>query len=68
MAREIFAIKSSAILAASYDETSQELEITFSGGRTFTLYNVPPDVAHGLRDAPSAGRYFHDHLKGQYDG
>lgn len=57
---------SSSLHAAAYDADTRDLDLTFSNGRTYTLRNVPPDVADGLSAASSPGSYFNSNLKGQY--
>lgn len=59
-------INSSAISLSEYDDETQTLTITFSNGQSYDLTGVPPDVAQGLVDADSPGRYFNTRLKGLY--
>lgn len=44
------------------------LEIEFSSGKRYTYKNVPETVYRELMAAPSAGRYFHYHVKSIYSG
>lgn len=60
------ALNSSAIAWVDYHPLSRTLEITFQSGRTYTLRGVPAHHYTGLLNAASAGRYFNDHLRGNY--
>lgn len=64
--RVSFNLMSTAIFGGSYDEETQELDLSFSNGRTYTLHNVPKTVVEELKDAPSAGTYFRERMKGRY--
>jgi len=66
MSKVPFGLLSTAIFGGSYDEETQELDLSFSNGRTYTLHNVPKEVVEGLQDAPSAGNYFRERMKGRY--
>ena len=60
-------VSSSHIDAVLYDPSSQQLHIRFQNGSEYTYYDVPADVAQALTDAPSAGSYFNDAIKGRFD-
>lgn len=49
-----------------YNETTQELLITFSGNRTYTFYDVPQDVYLNFLNAPSKGKFFNTEIKDRY--
>ncbi len=66
MVKTPFNLMSTAIFGGSYDEATQELDLTFSNGRTYTLHNVPKTVVDELQEAPSAGRYFRERMRGRY--
>lgn len=57
---------SQALASADYDESRQELSITFKSGRTYTYRSVPPDVYEGLVSASSPGSYWRNSIKDQY--
>lgn len=57
---------SSAISDASYDDETQELNVTFNSGQTYTFRGVPAEIYDGLISASSPGRYYHQNIKGQY--
>lgn len=59
-------LQSTSLRSATYDPDTQDLDITFKTGMTYTYEKVPQDVFEGLRDAPSAGQYFHANIKGVY--
>ena len=66
MSKVPFSLMSTAIFGGSYDEETQELDLSFSSGRVYTLHNVPKTVVEELQDAPSAGNYFRERMKGRY--
>ena len=57
-------LSSSCISWVTYDAGTMQL--TFRGGRSYTLRGVPVHHYHGLLNASSAGRYFNTYLKGRY--
>lgn len=60
------ALASSNLNAFRYAEETGELTIRFTNGRTYTYFDVEPDVAAGLAGADSAGSYFWRNIKDQY--
>lgn len=59
-------LRSSNLVGYEYDAERQELKITFHSGRTYTYGSVPQDIAEGLGQADSPGRYFNNSIKGVY--
>lgn len=59
-------VNSSAIHAVDYDESSLQLEITFTSGGTYTYYGVPKWKYLGLINAASVGAYFNEHIRDQH--
>jgi KTSC domain len=57
---------SSNLVQSHHDKDSQELAIIFHGNRMYRFKGVPPDVAHGLETAGSAGHYFNTKIRGHY--
>ena len=57
---------STAIARGSYDTDTQQMELAFTSGRTYTFENVPEHVWEGLCSARSAGSYFASQIKGVY--
>lgn len=59
-------IRSTAIVSASYDEATQEMDVTFTNGRTYTHPGVPSSVFESLQRASSPGSYYNQNIKGVY--
>jgi KTSC domain len=59
-------LASSNLSAMRYDEETRLLQIRFHSGRSYDYKDVPADVADGLKQADSAGRYFNSSIKGVY--
>lgn len=57
---------SSNLSAMRYDEQTHLLQIRFQSGKTYDYKDVPADVADGLKQADSAGKYFNSSIKGVY--
>ena len=66
MATITFDLASTFLSRATFDDETGDLDVSTNSGKTYTFRNVPQSVVEGLRDAPSPGTYFHDHLKGRY--
>lgn len=63
---ERVAINSSNIKEAGYDPNSNTLELLFSDGRVYQYFDVPPSIYADLINAPSAGRFFHESIRGSF--
>lgn len=59
-------ISSTAISGATYDDETEEMEITFTSGQSYTFNGVPKSVFEGLEQAGSPGQYYHQNIKGRY--
>lgn len=57
---------STAIRAFSYDDAAEALEVVFTTGRRYVYAGVPAEVAAGLGEAASRGRYFNAHIRDRY--
>lgn len=57
-------VASSVIKAVEYDEDVAELDITFTGGKTYRYRNVPVEIYAELVEAKSKGQFFNDNIKG----
>lgn len=55
---------SSAISVAKRDE--ERLTITFSSGGKYYYDYVPSEIIDGLWNAESAGRYYHENIRGKF--
>ena len=60
-------IDSSAIASVGYDRDREELEVEFRSGNVYRYASVPEKVYEELLQASSKGRYFGEHIRGQYD-
>lgn len=60
-------ILSSNLKSAGYDEKERVLEVEFTNGTRYRYTDVPPAVYAGLLQAGSAGTYFHQNVRGQYN-
>lgn len=58
--------QSTALSFAEYDTESEQLEITFTSGQSYTFERVPQNIFEALRDAGSPGSYYHQNIKGRY--
>jgi hypothetical protein len=59
-------LSSSNLSAYNYDPDTQLLTIQFVSGRSYDYKNVPQDVADGLGQADSPGKYFNSNIKNVY--
>jgi KTSC domain len=59
-------LSSTALLSATYDSETQDLQITFANGGTYDFHGVPPEIVDGLENAGSAGKYYHQFIKDRY--
>lgn len=66
MAKLSKALNSTAISMVEYDDQSQELDVTFSNGRTYTHYRVPKSEYDALTTAGSAGSYYAANIRGKF--
>ncbi len=60
-------VSSTAINSVSYKHAAQELYIEFNTGHVYRYDGVPRKTLRNLLRARSVGKYFHQHIKGQYD-
>jgi hypothetical protein len=56
------------VVAAGYDAEKKILGVQFASGTVWHYGSVPYDVAAGLFDAPSKGRFYAQHIKQHYPG
>ena len=57
---------SSVIRAWSYDEADARLDVTFVSGKRYSYHGVPEQVAQGMRNALSRGRYFNREIRDNF--
>jgi hypothetical protein len=58
--------QSTAILEGTYRRDSQELQVVFRNGSSYTMLGVPPDLWEGMCNAASPGSYFNVNIRGKY--
>ena len=59
-------LTSSTIEAMRYTPDTGVLEIRFKSGGTYSYADVPQEIASGLAEADSPGKYHHANIKGAY--
>ena len=59
-------VNSSDIGAIGYDATTQTLEIDFHATGRYRYFSVPQEIFDQLRQTPSPGKYFLQHIKGRF--
>lgn len=64
---ERFDFNSSNLSTAEYDDITNTLRIRFNAGGIYEYYGVPQVVVNELRQAASAGSYFHEFIRERYD-
>lgn len=60
-------LASSSIASVGYDGEAAALELAFHSGGVYRYDDVPREVYEGLLRADSKGRFFHDHVRGEFD-
>lgn len=61
-------VASTMLNGVSYDSETSQLYVQFKNGSTWEYDDVPAEVADGLTAGGSAGSFFHNQIKDQYDG
>lgn len=59
--------KSSNVQSHAYNPETQDLDVTFHGGRSYRYHGVQPDTAAGLDKAQSKGSFLHSSIIGTHD-
>ena len=59
-------VNSSNLCCIAYDQPNMTLTIQFRDGSTYDYFNVPRFVFDELLNAPSKGRYLHQHIKERF--
>jgi hypothetical protein len=57
---------SQAIKSYAYDESRNEMTVTFATGRGYVYALVPPDVFAAFQDAASKGAFLNQHIRDRY--
>jgi len=63
---EMIQVRSSAIRAVGYDQSTRRMRITFEQGDSYDFGGVPLHVYDRLMSASSKGAYYNDHIRDQY--
>jgi hypothetical protein len=66
MPRLTHSFQSTAIQSAAYDTETNELEVTFVNGGTYTHEGVPEQVWDAFTTDRSAGSYYARQIKGRF--
>jgi len=61
---DTFTLRSTAISGGTYDDETETLTLDFVSGGSYDFEGVPKAVVEGLKAAPSAGKYYHQVIKG----
>jgi hypothetical protein len=59
-------MRSTNVIAVTYDPSSSTLGVEFTGGRLYEYDDVPSTVYEGFARSASAGRYVHEWVRGRY--
>ena len=60
-------INSSCIEAFEYDTITEKLSVIFKGGRkAYDFEGVPEEVIAKWFEAPSAGKFYNENIRGRY--
>jgi hypothetical protein len=63
---KLIELKSTNLKAAGHDPATGTLKVQFHNGAVWEYQGVPADVAGGLLEASSPGKYLYEHIRGQY--
>ena len=58
--------ESTALKHCDYDDENNTLEICFHSGGTHRYKDVPKTVYQALKESKSAGKFFHQAIRGKY--
>lgn len=59
-------VASSAISRADYNAAARELHVTFTSGRAYSYFGVPPEVYFQFMRATSQGQFFNALIRDRY--
>jgi lysyl-tRNA synthetase class 2 len=59
-------VGSSMMNRIDYEESTKELDITFTSGKTYRYLDVPPEIYGALVDADSKGQFFNEYIKNEF--
>jgi len=58
---------SSAIASIRHDSKEKILTVSFNSGSSHDFANVPDEIFDAMKVSDSAGKYFHQNIKGKYN-
>lgn len=59
-------VQSSNVDQIGYDDSTQELHVTFKNGGHYVYHNVPEHLFEGLKNAASVGSFLNREIKSSY--
>ena len=59
-------VTSTNLVSVGYDSESATLEVEFASGTVYQYFDVPEAVFQGILEAPSAGQFHAENIKGVY--
>jgi hypothetical protein len=59
-------VESSMMSRVEYDESTRELDVLFTSGKTYRYFDVSPDLYAGLLEAESKGQFFNEEIEDIY--
>lgn len=60
-------VNSSTIVSIAHDPETEEMEVAFKSGKTYSFRGVSAQKFDNFRLAPSPGKHFHQHFRGNPD-
>jgi hypothetical protein len=60
-------VQSSMMTFVKYDDDANDLDITFTSGKTYRYLKVPAEVYEWLLDAESKGEFFNNNIKDEFN-
>ena len=63
---EMIQVRSSAIRAVGYNQSTNRMRITFEQGNSYDFCGVPIHVYDSLMRASSKGGFYNDHIRDRY--
>jgi len=61
-------VESSLVKSYGYSQADRRLVVVFVDGQPFEYGDVPADLVQGFEASTSKGRYFHQHIRGRFNG
>jgi hypothetical protein len=62
----VTAVESTTLVAVSYDDARELLQLEFCSRAVYQYFSVPAAVHQSLLEASSKGRYFNQAIRGRY--